>query len=41
MDKDEQAIVAYLRALSLDPSQAEVLFALGNLYYDQQKYELR
>ncbi|MCK9300325.1 MAG: tetratricopeptide repeat protein [Bacteroidales bacterium] len=40
MDKDDQAIVAYLHALSLNPSQAEVLFALGNLYYDQQKFEL-
>ncbi len=40
LEKINEAIICYKRALNLDPQQVDVLIALGNLHVDSGKYEI-
>jgi len=39
LDMPEEAMMSYLRSLEIDPIQADVLAALGNLFFDAGQYE--
>jgi len=39
MEMPEEALMSYLRALEINPVQADVLAAIGNLFFDAEQYE--
>lgn len=39
LDMPEEAMMSYLRSLDIDPVQADVLVALGNLYFDSGQFD--
>ena len=40
IDNMDDALKAYLKAISIDPNQADTLLAIGNIYMDNAEFQL-